>query len=441
MKKRIKSVKKMFDYAMKQLCETPDLCAKKPDKDFTRNRKLPFRKVISMLLAIAGKSLRNEIEEYFGHSKHTPSASAFVQQRQKISPNALPTLFRLFVMQNKSVQLYKGLRLIAVDGSHFRIPLNPSDADSFFPSSTGDYNIMHLDAMYDLLGQTYLDACLKGQRTADERSALCTMVNRANGPKALILADRGYEGFNVMAHIQNKGWNYLIRIQDPSTKGGIAAALDLPQEEEFDVYIDLSLTKCQSKKAKQMAKDRNKFRVLTPGRKHDYLTESSTKNGDPVFYNLPFRVVRFKLTDDSYEVVVTNLDAKEFPPEELKRLYNMRWGIETSFRELKYTVGLTLFHAKKVEYIYQEVFARLITYNFTQLIVAPATILDPNKKYAYKPNFAVAVNVCRQFILGNVSPPQVEATILRNVSPIRPGRTFQRDLTDRKPVSFNYRVA
>ena len=280
-----------------------------------------------------------------------------------------------------------------------------------------------------------------GQREADERLSLCSMVDRANGPESLIIADRGFEGFNVMAHIQNKNWKYLIRVQDITTKSGIAGGLDLPNKEEFDVFIDLSLTKSQGKQAKKMAKNRNAVRILKAGRNHDFLPVNSSKKDPPAFYNLPFRIVRFKLTDNSYEVVVTNLDKNKFPPQELKNLYNMRWGIETSFRELKYTIGLTNFHAKKVEYIYQEVFARLITYNFTELIVAPVTILDPNKKYAYKPNFAVAVNVCRQFILGNVSPPQVEATILRNVSPIRPGRTFQRNLTDRKPVSFNYRVA
>jgi len=70
---------------------------------------------------------------------------------------------------------------------------------------------------------------------------------------------------------------------------------------------------------------------------------------------LSFRIVRFKISDDSYETVITNLD---FPPDDLKLLYAMRWGIETSFRDLKYTIGLSAFHSKKVEHILQEIFAR-----------------------------------------------------------------------------------
>ena len=39
----------------------------------------------------------------------------------------------------------------------------------------------------------------------------------------------------------------------------------------------------------------------------------------------------------------------------------MRWGIETSFRELKYAIGLCCLF-KKGEYIMQEIYARLILY-------------------------------------------------------------------------------
>ena len=146
-------------------------------------------------------------------------------------------------------------------------------------------------------------------------------------------------------------------------------------------------------------------------------------------------------TDDTYETVVTNLDTLNFPADELKKRYNMRWGIETSFRELKYTVGLLHFHAKKVEYIYQEVFARLIMYNFTELITSPVIIQKTDAKYAYKANFSVAVHVCRQFFLGNVSPPDVEALIRRHVSPVRPGRSRPRKMTVKHAVSFIYRIA
>ena len=338
---------------------------------------------------------------------------------------------------------YKGFHLLAADGSSIQIPTNSNDSDSYFPAKEGQsaYNLLHLDAMYDLLRNTYTDAVLLGQRKANERSSLCDMVDRSTLENVLVIADRGYESFNLMAHIQEKRWSFLIRIQDILNSRGIAAGLDLPECDEFDLFVDINLTTKQTKEVKKLCKDRNHYRFIPATNSFDYLPRKNLKSDPTVFYRLPFRIVRFQITDGIFETVVTNLDRNNFPASELKHLYNMRWGIETSFRELKYTIGLLHFHAKKVEHIYQEVFAKLIMYNFTELVTSPVIIQKAHCKYAYKANFSVAVHVCRQFLLGNVSPPDVEALIRKHVSPIRPGRSRPRKMTTKHAVSFIYRVA
>ena len=443
MNKVILSVKQKLDASIAQLSEASWMFCKKPGVYFTRDRKLPFPKVISCLLSMEGGSLTSELIKHFGCSANISSSSAFVQQRNKISEEALPMLFRLFVKKTDTPKLYKGLRLIAADGSDIHIPTNPSHPDSYFPRINGQaaYNMLHLDAMYDLLRHTYIDAFLVGQRKVNERSSLCAMVDRSSIENVLLIADRGYEGFNLMAHIQEKRWHFLIRIQDVLHSRGIAAGLSLPDKDEFDIPINLSLTTKSTNEVKQLCKDRNKYRFIPSTVVFDYLPTKHRRHDPALFYELRFRIVRFKITDETYETVVTNLDQYIFPAKELKKLYNMRWGIETSFRELKYTVGLLHFHAKKVEYIYQEVFARLIMYNFTVLIISPVIIQKVDAKFAYKANFSVAVHVCRQFFLGNVSPPDVEALIRRHVSPIRPGRSRPRKTTVKHAVSFVYRVA
>src|SRR5699024_5753605 len=119
----------------------------------------------------------------------------------------------------------------------------------------------------------------------------------------------------------------------------------------------------------------------------------------------------------------------------------MRWGIETSFRELKYTVGLLHFHAKKVEHIYHEDFARLIMYNYSELITLHVIFYKADCKYAYKANFTVAVHVCSQFLHSIVFPPNVESIIHRHVLLIRRGRSRPRVMTGSRTISFTYRVA
>ena len=439
----ISSVKQKLDASIAQLSEVSWMFSKKPGVYFTRDRKLPFPKVVSCLLSMEGGSLTSELLKCFGCSADISSSSAFIQQRSKISEEAFPMLFSLFVKKTDTPKLYKGLRLIAADGSDIHIPTNPSHPDSYFPRTNGQaaYNMLHLDAMYDLLRHTYTDAFLVGQRKVNERNSLCTMVDRSPMENVLLIADRGYEGFNLMAHIQEKRWHFLIRIQDVLHSRGIAAGLSLPDNDEFDIPINLSLTTKSTNEVKRLCKDRNKYRCISSKVAFDYLPTKNRKHNPTLFYELRFRIVRFKITDDTYETVVTNLDQYKFPAKELKKLYNMRWSIETSFRELKYTVGLLNFHAKKVEYIYQEVFARLIMYNFTELVTSHVIIQKADAKHAYKANFSVAVHVCRQFFLGNVSPPDVEALIRRHVSPIRPGRSRPRKMTVKHAVSFIYRVA
>ena len=241
---RITTVKKKLDDAINQLCKVSWMFSERPEKDFTRSRKLPFRKVISFLLSMEGGTLATEMLHYFGCFSDIASASALVQQRGKINAAAFSSLFELFVRSTDANKLYKGLRLIAADGSEIQIPTNPNDIASYYPGANGQapYNLLHLSAMYDLLQHTYTDAELLGGKKANERGVLCSMVARSSIENALVIADRGYENYNLMAHIQEKGWSYLSRIHETLSSRGIAAGLGLPDSEEFDLSVNLSLS-------------------------------------------------------------------------------------------------------------------------------------------------------------------------------------------------------
>lgn len=416
-----------------------------PNIDFSRNRKIPYETMILSLLTMEGTTLTNELLRQFGCSASTATSSAFVQQRKKILPIALENLFRDFVSKTAQDDNYKGYKLLAVDGSDIQIPTNLNDKDSLFIPKEGikPYNLLHLNALYNLLTHTYEDAIVFKRKEAGENKALTTMVDRsAIKEKAIVIMDRGYEAYNNMAHIQEKGWFYLIRIKDfGQHKTGILHGLELPDVDEFDEYIDLKLSRKQTNEMKQLFQKKNAFRRIAHNKTFDYLPAKSKKSDATVLYHLPFRIVRFPISEDSYEVVVTNLDAEEFPPEELKKLYGMRWGIETSFRDLKYTVGLLHFHSKKVEFILQEIFSSLIMYNFSELITSHVVIEKGTRKYEYKVNFSVAVHICREFLLKENIPPDIELLIAKYITPIRPGRSRPREMKAKQAISFMYRVA
>lgn len=293
--------------------------------------------------------------------------------------------------------------------------------------------------MYDLLQGIYLDAILQKRRNWNESKALTDMVDRSDIEKVLLLADRGYESYNNLAHIQEKGWFFLIRIKDNST--GLTSGFDLPSTMEYDVPFHLNLTRKQNNSTKQLCKDRNHYKFLPSNSHFDYLPLISKRNDPAVFYTLRFRIVRFPISDSMCETIITNLDADLFPLADIKRLYAMRWGIETSFRALKHTLGLLHLHAKKVEFVHQEVFAKLTMYNFCEMITRSVIIQQKQRKYTYNVNFSDAVHISLQFFLGAVPPHILEAMLMKYISPIRPGRKDTRKLTQKPSVSFTYRVA
>ena len=75
------------------------------------------------------------------------------------------------------------------------------------------------------------------------------------------------------------------------------------------------------------------------------------------------------------------------------------------------------------------------------LIALHSTIPDPKRISPCKVKSSAAVHLCRQFILGNVSPPVLEDLLLRQLSSIRPGKNFPRGSSFRKLVSFSYKIA
>lgn len=388
------------------------------------------------IIGMGGGSLTNELLDMSEYSPEAASTSAFVQQRVKIKPEAFETVFRSF-SNNISCDFTEDMRILAIDGSAIQIATNPNDTDSFLPGSNGQkpYNLLHLNALYDLKHHIYIDAAIQKAKLRNEHKSFIDMVDRSDIKNALVIADRGYESYNNMVHVQEKGWKFLIRVKDGNF--GIKSCLDLPQQQEYNVEVHLKLTRKQTKEVKLLLKDRNHYRYIAISSPFDYLPSKSRKSDTLLFYELRFRVVRFRIGADTFETVLTNLDGQIYPPQKLKELYARRWGIETSFRDLKYTLGMLHFHSKKVMCIQQEIYAHLNMYNFSEMITSHVIIKQKQRKHTYKANFSVAVHMCRLFYHRKITSPVLEAIISRNVIPVRPDRHRVRKNSDKSFLSWN----
>lgn len=157
---------------------------------------------------------------------------------------------------------------------------NPQDPETYFPpdgKTTNGYNQVHLVALFDLLSRRFTDCTVQPIRKKNEFLALTQMIDRCDLPDAvpIFIADRGFHSFNVFAHAIEHNAYFLIRAKDVNMRRLLGQ--DIPEENCFDVWID--------------------------------------------------RILRFKISDDIYENIITNLPDASFSTAEIKSLYGLRWGI------------------------------------------------------------------------------------------------------------------
>ena len=361
-----------------------------PERDFTRHRKLTLDHMVKATMLLGSGSIDKEMLEYFDYHPNTATGSAFSQQREKLSATIFKSIFDQFTHSFTHYKTLKGYRVVAVDGSDLHIPHNPYDAETYIQAVPGTkgYNLLHVNALYDLLNRVYLDVKIQPRRETYEHQALIEMAWKSDlRSPVLLIADRGYESYNTFAHMIAKGWKFLIRVKDISPRS-MLGTFNAPASGEFDLTIHRELTRKQNKLVKQHP-DRYKF--LPTSVTFDFLDENT------LFYPIAFRVVKVQLDDGSYQCFITNLESDCFPPEVIKALYHMRWGIETSFRELKHTLALTHLHSKKKESIAQEIFAKMTMYNFCSIITSHVVIQKEDRKHDYQVNFSKAISICKHY--------------------------------------------
>lgn len=414
-----------------------------PEKDFTRNKKFPADKLISFLVSEGSSSTKVELLDFFGMDTMRPTDSAFNQQRAKLKPEALETVFKQFNSSVTSLEKRGTYRFIAADGSDLTFFSKPSFASSEYYVSEGHsakgFYSMHLNAFYDLETHTYTDALIQPAHEKNEFRAFCDMVDRHEvlpNVKNVHIGDRGFCSYNNMAHVINRNQFFVFRTKDIHSKG-LVGDFDFPDDEVFDITVKVTLVRSHSKKI--IIKDGYR-RFIDKKTAFDFIEYGSHDT-----YELSFRIVRFPLSDTSYECIVTNLPENEFPVEEIKKLYFKRWGIESSFRKLKYTIGLSNFHAYKPEYIKQEIWARLIAYNITETMINHVVVEKHDTKHEYKVNFTVAAHICRIFLRLTPEKDSIDVMTLlqKELIPIRNERQYPRLKTAhfRKPRYFIYRAA
>ena len=411
------------------------------DSYFTRKgRKTSFKDTMKTVISFGSDSLTLEMNRYFNDKDTLPiTQSGFIQSRAKIKTEAFIQVMNLINKAYPCKKKYKGYRLLAVDGSDLSIAKDKKDdvSKKFNGENVMPSYMLHINCEYDILNDRYVDCVIQKYKEMDENAAFVAMLDRYKGDKAIFIADRNYATYNNMAHLKEHGHTYLIRSKDINTKTSILKNYFKGKEGEFDEDVSIILTRKQTNFIKE---NKDKYKTMMPNQIFDYL------DLDNHFYEMKFRVVRIRIdgNKEEYESVITNLEKDEFSKEEIKDLYMRRWNIEVSYRHLKYVTDLNRTHSVKRDFLIQEIWAKLIMFNISMIMI---NYINENKiskevkrKDEYKVNVSVAVELIRSCIKrkGHV-PPGLIKQIASNILPVRHSRKYNRNVHPQRFVSFNYR--
>ena len=390
---------------------------------FTRNRKMPFNDLVCFILNGVKTTTQTALNRYFGLLEKDihMSQSALSQARNKINHYIFKHLFELIAAypyknavifrKCKGVK-YKGRIVSAIDGTQVKLPYTEKLKEYFGTSGQGGKAVTgRCSIKYDVLGDVIMDACFDPFKFG-ERAQATEMLSRRtvwNSAKELIIFDRGYYSREmVKILLERPNTEFLMRI--PTQRILAADALKLGSH-----IIKLE---------------------LADGTEAD------------------IRVIKFELASGEVETLITNCYTKSWKTEDFKKLYFLRWPVETKYDIVKNKIALENFSGSTVNTVYQDVYVSLYMTNIVATAKAEADHKisqersSKNNKFQYQANVNDIIGSFKdRFILacingkdsGSDTLTDILNEIVHSVVPIRPDRSIERPVTTRKMKFYHNR--
>lgn len=187
---------------------------------FTRQRKMPFEKVLLFMMNLSRRSMQVELTKFmrsFSDGVRDVTKSAFNQNRKKVRPEVFRQLLEVITQEfysdnEERVKLWRGMRLLATDGSVFRLPQDPLLEKIYGGASThSPTDIVNArgSVLYDVLNNLVLHGALAPYSTGERTLARQHLAHCGKGD--LVVYDRGYPSYGLMHQVMATGAHFLMR--------------------------------------------------------------------------------------------------------------------------------------------------------------------------------------------------------------------------------------
>jgi len=413
-------------------------------KNFIRERILTFPHIVLFLVNLAKKSLQVSLNEFCNVSDLlSVTKQAFSKARKKLSPQTFILLNRKFLEEyytDNTYHTWKGLRLLAVDGSDIQLPQKEILEVKFgsAKNKTGPTLPMaKISYAYDVLNGFTLDAQIDRCKTSERDLAVMHIeaIQQLKHDKTndLYIYDRGYPSLGLIFYLASQKKDFLIRCT--TTSACFKKVKEAFDEGKEDAIVRLYANEATDTQIKELKK-----RVPNLDRKGAYID---------------IRVIVVVLNTGEKELLITSLiDYNAYPKKEFKILYNFRWGAEENYKWHKVALELENFSGHTQLAIEQDFFSIVFTANLATLLIQEAQkeIDEEHKKKAlkhpYKINKRIAIAILKDELLKGILDPNTDMEALctklkvnlkKNLCPVRPNRKFERTEKGRRKYGCTMR--
>lgn len=354
--------------------------------DFTRNRKQSFSGALLFMMNRITKTLSIEIDNFIqvlNQNKISSACglftkSAFVQYRMKIKAEVFKQLSdnlvnEFYTDNEENIQLWRGFRLLSVDGSRLTLP-NTKELQNEFGIARNQTDSPvtqgRISVLYDVLNNFVIDSILSPLSQSEKKLALGHLNYSKKGD--LILYDRGYPSFEMMYEHRKLNIDFLFRVQS-----------------NFNNQVKSFIS---SKMQTQIVK-------IYPG-KNTKLTDKEYSKNDFILV----RLNKVILPDGTIEVLISSLlDLVKYPNNLFKDLYFRRWKVELYYDELKNKLQVGNFSGYSKQTILQDFNSSIFVSNIQTLLVSQINeelkSRQEKTKYQYKVNANVSYGILKNRIL------------------------------------------
>ena len=348
-----------------------------------------------------------------GRKPCAPDTGGYCDARQRLPLGVVRRLVRRTAReiegQASDGWLWKGRRVVLVDGTTASMPDTPENQQAF-PQSRSQgvglgFPLVRMVALISLATGVVHDLALgpyRGKQTG-ETALFRTLWDRL-GADAIVLGDRYFASFFGIAGLAQRGVDGLFRMH---------------QRRKFDF-----------RRGYRLAIADHVVIWTKPARPEWMGEETYAQMPD----ELRVRELRIAVKQPGFRVdelvlVTTLIDGEAYTKEELADLFLQRWNIESDLRSIKDVLQMDVLRCKAPEMVKKEIWMHLLAYNLIRGVMAKAAEAHDEQPRHLSFKGALQTMTAFQDVLRRATPGAREAlveTMLGAIASHRVGDRFGR---------------